>query len=81
MAVFSLFLTEINAPLLQIVSGRHRQVMFALRHLIGAAAESASQWRRSSLFTRSVVKEMLLFGALYIKSIQSPYTDKVSENL
>lgn len=81
MAVFSLFLTEISAPLLQIVSGRHRQVMFALRHLIGAAAESASQWRRSSLFTRSVVKEMLLFGALYIKSIQSPYTDKVSENL
>ena len=80
--MFSLFLTEINAPLLQIVSGRLRQVMFALRHLIGAAVESASQWKRSSLFTRSVVKEMALFGALYIKSIQEgPYTDKVLENL
>ena len=56
--------------------------MFVLRHLIGAAAESASQWRRSSLFTQSVVKEMALFGALYIKSIQEgPCTDKVLENL
>ena len=56
--------------------------MFALHHLIGAAVESASQWRRSSLFTQNVVKGTELFGALYIKSIQeSPYADKGSEIL
>ncbi|KAL6179769.1 hypothetical protein ACLB2K_046440 [Fragaria x ananassa] len=46
----------------QIVSGRHRQVMSALHHLIGAAVVSASQWRRSNLFMKSVVKGMQLFG-------------------
>jgi hypothetical protein len=40
-----------------------------LLHLIGAAVESASQWRRSRMFIRSVVKGMELFGTLYIESI------------
>ena len=58
-----------SLQLLQIVNGRHRQAMFALHHLIGAAVESASQWRRSSMFIQSVVKGMQLFGALCIESI------------
>lgn len=53
----------------QTVSGRHRQVTYALRRLIGAAVESASQWRRLNMCTQNVVKEMELFGVLYFRFI------------
>ncbi|KAK9271421.1 hypothetical protein L1049_027011 [Liquidambar formosana] len=49
----------------RIVSGRHRRVMYALRHLIGAAVEFASQLKRSKMFMQGVVKEMQLFGVLF----------------
>lgn len=52
----------------QIVSGRHRQVMCVLHHLIGAAAVSASRWKGLNLFMKSVVKGMQLFGVRYSKT-------------
>lgn len=54
-------LFDSNASL-QIVSGRHRQATSVLHHLIGAAAVSASLWRKSNLFMKNVVKGMELFG-------------------
>lgn len=55
---------------LQIVSGRHKQVTYVLHRLIGAAVESASQWRRLNMSTQNAVKGMELFGVLYFKLIQ-----------
>ncbi|GMP47152.1 hypothetical protein CsSME_00015042 [Camellia sinensis var. sinensis] len=49
---------------LQIVSGRHRPVMYASHHLIGAVVEFANPWRTSNLFMKSAVKVMQLFGVL-----------------
>lgn len=51
------------------MSGRHKQVMCALHHLIGAAVASASQWRRLNMFMKSVVKGMQPFGVHYSKSV------------
>lgn len=63
-----MLLFYLNVPP-QIASGRHRQGMSVLHRLIGAAAVSASPWRKSNLFTRSVVKEMEPFGVHYFKSV------------
>ena len=52
------------------MSGRHRPVTYVLHHLIGAAVEFASQWRRLNMSTQSVVKEMKLFGVLYFRLFQ-----------
>ncbi|KAF8392504.1 hypothetical protein HHK36_022846 [Tetracentron sinense] len=60
----------------QIVSGRHRPVMFALHHLIGAAVEFANQWRKSRMFMEGVVKGMELFGVpskMIVKSFRRSY--------
>ena len=49
------------------MSGRRRPVTYVLHHLIGAAVESVSQWRRLNMSTQSVVKEMEQFGVLYFR--------------
>ena len=46
----------------QIVSGRHRLEMYVSHHLTGAAVESASQLKGSSLFMKGVVKVMEPYG-------------------
>lgn len=44
------------------MNGKHKQEMFALHHLIGAAVVSVNQWKGSKMFTQDVVKVMELFG-------------------
>lgn len=51
----------------QTVSGRHRQGMSALHHLIGVAVASADQRRGLRMFMQNVEKEMMLFGVLCSK--------------
>lgn len=56
--------------------------MFVLHHLIGAAVESASQWKKSEVFMKNVVKRILLFGASVFESVtvDACFTDKHAFN-
>lgn len=49
---------------MQNANGKHKQVMFVSRHLIGAAVAFANPWKESRAFMPSVVKMLPLCGML-----------------